>query len=294
LQELFLCRTTTDNYLRVLRETGQLHCLLEAWSSIRQQVRSDKEIYTLDLSYSRITGAGLKELKDLPNLRAVLLTGTRIKAEEFVNLSGVPSLEIVGFDAGMVTDEALRTLKRHNLIHLLGEGGPNRRIMRLWKQPITDEGLKVLREVASLAELDLSGTAVSDAGIKDLKEMAALETLNLRDTRVTNKGLAGLLENKKLKRIDVTAKLIDDETLNLFHNVGRLEALSIMRCTFGETPSSENVVGIVLNNTQVTDEGLRLLKNYPKLRFINVHNSRVTDAGVAELLKTFPNLRVLR
>jgi hypothetical protein len=30
------------------------------------------------------------------------------------------------------------------------------------------------------------------------------------------------------------------------------------------------------------------------LKFINVHNTRVTDVGVAELQKTFPKLRVLR
>jgi UDP-N-acetylglucosamine 2-epimerase len=64
-----------------------------------------------------------------------------------------------------------------------------------------------------------------------------------------------LLENKKLKRIDVTAKLIDDETLTLFNKAGRLEALSNTHCEYGEPPSSKNVIGIVLNNTQVTDEG---------------------------------------
>ncbi len=301
LQELWLLRSITDNSLRVLRETGQLHCLSEARDSIRQHVRLDKEIYSLDLSYQPITAAGLKELKDLPNLRILRLSGARIKGEEFVNLSGVPSLEFVEFDVGMVTDEALRTLRQHDMIHLLAAEarGPDEplksvRAMRLAQQPITDEGLKVLRMIDSLTELDLSGTSVSDAGVKDLKEMPALEKLNLHDTRVTNQGLASLLENKKLKRIDLSAKLVDDETLNLFHKIGRLELLSNTRCERGEQPSSKNVIGIALNNTAVTDEGLKLLKAYPKLAFINVRNSRVTDAGVAELLRTFPKLRVIR
>ena len=115
LQELFLGRSITDNYIKVLRETGQLHRLSEARNSIRQHVRSDGEIYSLDLGYQPITVVDLKELKDLPNLRALRLNGTRVKGEEFVNLSGVPSLETVGFDAGMVSDEALRTLRRHDL-----------------------------------------------------------------------------------------------------------------------------------------------------------------------------------
>jgi hypothetical protein len=45
-----------------------------------------------------------------------------------------------------------------------------------------------------------------------------------------------VLENKKLKRIDATLKLIDDETLALFHKAGREEVLCITRCKFGEPP----------------------------------------------------------
>ena len=104
-----------------------------------KEIASLKDLQVLDLSYQPITAAGLKELKDLPNLRIVLLKGTRIKAEEFVNFWGVPSLETVGFDVGMVSDEALRTLRQHDLLYLLSAEtrGPNEqlktvRVMRLW------------------------------------------------------------------------------------------------------------------------------------------------------------------
>ena len=166
--------------------------------------------------------------------------------------------------------------------------------MDLSNQPITDDALKTLRNVRSLTELHLNGTAVGDAGVGELKEMPALATLELRDTRVTNKGVALLLENKALQRIALSPRQIDDETLILFQKHDRLPVLSITRCKYGEPPSMANIVGFVLNGTQVTDAGLKLLSAYPKMQFVNVRNSRVTDAGVAELLKTFPKLRVLR
>ena len=92
----------------------------------------------------------------------------------------------------------------------------------------------------------------------------------------------------------LSPRQIDDETVSLFQKHDRLPVLSITRCKYGEPRSSANVIGIVLDGTQVTDTGLKLLSAYPKLTFVNVRNSRVTDAGVAELLKTFPKLRVLR
>ncbi|WP_020470036.1 leucine-rich repeat domain-containing protein [Zavarzinella formosa] len=301
LVDLFLCGSITDNYLRVLREAGLLHILYNARTIDRQPPRSEKDIYSLGLDYQKITAAGLKELKDLPGLRILWLAGLGIKAEEFVNLSGVPALEIATFDQGTVSDEALRTLARHDVLHLLATEARGRdqplkafTAMNLSKQPITDDGLKTLRNVATLTDLNLSETSVSDAGANELKAMQALTNLNLRDSRVTNKGLKTLLESKTLKRIDLGPKQVDDETLSLLHEHDRLTLLSFTRCKYGEPRLAANVNGIVLVGTPVTDAGLKLLAAYPKLEFINVRNSRVTDAGVAELLKTFPKLKVYR
>ena len=82
LQELFLCGSITDNYLRVLREAGLMHTLYHARNIFRLPARSTDDIYSLDLSYQPITSEGLKELKDLPGLRILSLTGTGIKVEE--------------------------------------------------------------------------------------------------------------------------------------------------------------------------------------------------------------------
>jgi Leucine-rich repeat (LRR) protein len=301
LRMLFLCGSITDNYLRVLRETKLMHTLYHAQNIYRLPARSEKDIDSLDLSRQPITAAGLKELKDLPGLKILRLNGVPIKAEEFVNLSGVPSLEVVTFDPGTVSDEALRTLARHDLIHLLaaearGKNQPLKAVprMNLSGQPITDEGLKTIRTVTALADLNLLGTMVSDAGVNELTGMPALTTLNLRDTRVTNKGLTLLLESKTLKRIDLGPKQVNDETLALLHRRDRLTLLSLTRCAYGEPRSAANVIGFVLSDTLVTDAAMPVLAAYPKLEFVNLRHTRVTDAGVTELQRNFPKLRVFR
>jgi hypothetical protein len=210
-------------------------------------------------------------------------------------------LEVVTFDPGTVSDEALRTLARHDLIHLLaaearGKNQPLKAVprMNLSGQPITDEGLKTIRTVTALADLNLLGTMVSDAGVNELTGMPALTTLNLRDTRVTNKGLTLLLESKTLKRIDLGPKQVNDETLALLHRRDRLTLLSLTRCAYGEPRSAANVIGFVLSDTLVTDAAMPVLAAYPKLEFVNLRHTRVTDAGVTELQRNFTKLRVFR
>jgi len=52
--------------------------------------------------------------------------------------------------------------------------------------------------------------------------------------------------------------------------------------------------GLKLNNTQVTDAGLKHLSGLSELEFLWVHNTEVTDAGVAELQKALPNCKIFR
>jgi internalin A len=57
---------------------------------------------------------------------------------------------------------------------------------------VTDAGLKELRELKSLTELDLGFTAVTDVGLKELKELKSLQTLDLSRTKVTDAGLKAI------------------------------------------------------------------------------------------------------
>src|SRR5262245_42652556 len=51
--------------------------------------------------------------------------------------------------------------------------------VKLYDTKVTDERLKVLKELKSLQHLNLRRTEVSDAGLKVLKELKSLQTLVL-------------------------------------------------------------------------------------------------------------------
>jgi hypothetical protein len=48
-----------------------------------------------------------------------------------------------------------------------------------------------------------------------------------------------------------------------------------------------------LQDSQVTDAGLEVLKGMPRLRGVAVRGSRVTPAAVAELRRIAPNIRII-
>jgi hypothetical protein len=47
-----------------------------------------------------------------------------------------------------------------------------------------------------------------------------------------------------------------------------------------------------LDNTRVTNAGLVQLKGLSKLTWLNLNNTQVTDAGVRELQESLPNCKI--
>lgn len=237
--------------------------------------------------------------------------------------SAVPSLCAVVLDPGVVNDATLQLLRKHDLIHVLARetrrpGRPvktlpfldlaNKAItdagikalnginsieqLYLGGTQITDAGLKEIAAIPTLHTLRLDGTAVTDAGLADLAKFPALAELTLRRTRITDAGLKALAGNKTIKRIELDPQQISDATLRNLRAIDRLHLLDVMRSSAVRARSLADVRGVILTGTQVTDEGLKELAG-ANLEFINVRNSKVTAAGIAELTKMWPKLKVL-
>jgi hypothetical protein len=59
---------------------------------------------------------------------------------------------------------------------------------------VTDKGLKSLLEVATLEQLNLSGTAVTDAGVKSLLALKGLKVLQVSNCKKTTSAGLGAIE----------------------------------------------------------------------------------------------------
>jgi internalin A len=55
----------------------------------------------------------------------------------------------------------------------------------------------------------------------------------------------------------------------------------------------KNLATIMLNGTQVTDAGLKELKNLKNLTWLDVSLTKVTDMGVKQLNKALPGCHIL-
>jgi hypothetical protein len=117
----------------------------------------------LYLVFTKVTDAGLKELKELHGLRKLSLAGTRLVGEGLKELKDLKNL----------------------------------RELKLGQSTVIDAGMAGLEELKGLERLDLSMTLITDAGLKELKELQNLQELDGREDefncvlclRMTPKGL---------------------------------------------------------------------------------------------------------
>src|SRR5205807_4570023 len=102
-----------------------------------------KPVIAVNLPATKVTDAGLTELKDLKHLTSLNLNDTE--------------------GGGKVTDAGLKELKDLKLLTSLS----------LINNPeVTDAGLKVLKDLKLLTSLNLAGcTVVTDAGLKEMKDL---------------------------------------------------------------------------------------------------------------------------
>src|SRR5207249_1913533 len=156
-------------------EVRLLHLLSQAQARAGKRPRGPSDVLSLDLSGTEVTEAGLEKLRDFNNLQTLTLS------------------------PGRVTDGVLRTLREVELLHAL-----SRTLAREGRRPT---------DAAEVVSLDLSGTPVTDAGLKELKNLTKLEWLSLAGTRVTSAGLKELKELKGLKELVLAASDVTDGML---------------------------------------------------------------------------------
>eukprot|EP00457_Paulinella_chromatophora_P004377 gb/GEZN01004389.1/.p1 GENE.gb/GEZN01004389.1/~~gb/GEZN01004389.1/.p1 ORF type:complete len:511 (+),score=47.69 gb/GEZN01004389.1/:66-1598(+) len=179
-----LCKISRLDHLRHY----PLKRLNLAGSSGFERVLSDnKSVFSelsfleeLNLSWTRVTDAGLLALHGLPLKQLNLQSCQNLTGEGLVALSGLP-LEDLHLSETDVTDACLYAL----------HGLPLKKLSFWYCKKLTGEGLSALSDLP-LEELDLSGTDVTDASLSSLTFLP-LKKLNLNGCHnITRAGVACL------------------------------------------------------------------------------------------------------
>jgi hypothetical protein len=117
-----------------------------------------------------------------------------------------------------------------------------------------------------LERLFLDANDIDDDGLANLRGLDGLKLLSLNRTHVTGAGLEFLndLPTVNYLNLCLDGTRVDDESLQYVAMIRGLYCIH-------------------LNGTQISDVGLECLSKIPSLKFIEVANTKVTDAGLVHL-----------
>lgn len=165
----------------------------------------------------------LEAFKDLDSLVVRSWELTDKSLERIAHMRPLTRLELFHL---AVTEEALiKLLKKQGALRSLGLHGLNvtdrvlpeigkmKRLdtLILYRNPITDKGLKHIAGLDELRFLGLRDTGISDAGLIEVSKMARLFSLDVSGTEVTDGGLLQLAPLKDLRVLHVDNTKVTDK-----------------------------------------------------------------------------------
>ena len=242
---------------------------------------------------SFVTDDGLVHLANLKKLRTLYLYRTEIAGPGLLHLSRMKYLRALFLQNTPMTDAGLAHLQSNTGLTWLQLNGTK----------ITDKGLPNLSRLISLEMLNLSNTAITDAGLEKLRTLAGLKQLSLAGTKVTGKGVA--LLQKSLPNCEilpapgiVDAVPKDVELWAVDHKPTHEELLARVTQLGGsvqvdQTRPDPPITSLMLMDSDISDASLlRLLAEMPELEQLNLRHVLVGDQ-LAKGLSLCPKLSFL-
>jgi hypothetical protein len=229
----------------------------------------------LDLSETRISDHGLRELKTAPaisdlNLRyAELITDQGIAA-----LKNWKHLVRLNLEGTKITDSALQQFSARTSLEVLNIGSVQ----------VTDAGIEALTSLVNLKELTLGGNKLTDAGLQPLRQMPGLTVLDLGGVQredsgpwsvsFSQPGLEAMATLNALQHLRLNGTLITARGLETLKRLP-LESLDLHDCS------------------QIKDDAVPVLAGIRTLRFVDLTGTKVSATEVAKLRRMRPGCRIL-
>lgn len=160
---------------------------------------------------------------------------------------------------------------------------------------VGDGGLRNLRFVEGLQELELTETRVSGAGLVHLDRLESLQRLSIAGSALSQEGLAAVAELSDLRALELRGPRRETETLPDLGRLGHLESLVLGFPDIGDGATASlaglnRLRKLDLGGTAISDEGLAPIGQLTTLEHLVLHHTRVTNRGLAHLA----NLRRLQ
>ncbi len=230
----------------------------------------------LDLSLTRISDHGLRELRDAPAITDLNLRYAELITDE--GLLAVRSwhhLRRLNLRGTKVTDMTLQHLAGMNTLASLDIGFVQ----------VTDVGLDQLTYLPNLTELTLGGDKLSDVGLQALRQLTGLTDLDLGGAQrtdsglwsvsITDSGMEAIASLRNLRHLRLNGTSISGRSLEKLKQLNMLQRFDLQDCK------------------HVGDDAIPTLSSIPSLRVIDLTGTQVTAGAIAALRRARPGCRIL-
>jgi Leucine-rich repeat (LRR) protein len=249
-------------------------------------------------------------LGDLPSLRVVHLEGEWAAHRAMLSLGKAKQLrrlELVDTSIGNFSLNQVKLLTELREVHWVGETFTDNSPLYLRDLPVQsfycecpklgDGGLKHMRYLPALRELQLERSRATSAGLEALAQSEHLERAVIGDLELEDRAFVGLAKLQHLVELNLDGGVLLEPELPTLSELRGLRKLSLrVEGLTDETPEALRELGelreLSLANTQVSDGALEALAVLTKLESLELQGTRITNQGL-EHLASMHNLRRL-
>lgn len=281
-----------DDYLKIakLSNLQTLHFNLngkplpdEFWDDFR----SSGSIVDLSLSGARATDAAIAALSKPPRLRSLELGSTLITDASLGQIASFPALETLGVSRTRVTGDGLKLLAKSPV-----------KLLRAESLGLKDSDIESLSTLTRLEELTLSDDTLTGEGFRSFKGRGSLRFLNLKSAKLSPLGVQRIAEISTLASLSLREVEFDEVLFKSLCGQGRIETFNLVDCTVPEaalrhlaaTPALKSVN---LRGAKITGSGFRGIAPLLSVTNVLLGKTEVDDAGLAHVVRAFPNVTTL-
>lgn len=174
----------------------------------------------------------------------------------------------------------LKTLKPNDL-----------QVLDMYRCEIEDKDSSSIACLSGLIGLQLDDTEIGDSSLKTLSKLSNLVFLSLSSTQITGTTISQLAPLKQLRRLELGRNLIKKENLVQLLQLPQIERLGLQGCRINDEDLDticklENLAALLLlDNTQITDLGLKKIASLKKLYYLEISHAQITPNGLKYLTK---------
>jgi serine/threonine protein kinase/WD40 repeat protein len=236
----------------------------QASPEILAQLVTLKQLQKLEIKQAALSAEAAKQLAALEWLREVKLDQVKMAPEDLLAACQLPSLRRLDLCETGISDELLAKVEL--------APGLSELSIRREEQTVTDQGIESLLPLPNLTSLQLSVVGLKGEGLDDLDLMPKLEELHLINTGLTDAALPHIGRQLGLRNLSIGFNQVTPTGLIHLGGLAQLEEMNL-----GALP--------------IDDQSVQLLARHPKLNFLNITYTKVTDEGLRGL--ELPELRTM-